>query len=1067
MENIITTENIDNSILPTGIEVSQEANTQTEEPSKTNAVDPPSKRLWEGLSKKKSYTKSFDEFQKKYSTPQEINKLWGGLTEKKWYTKSESDFQQQYFPSAPKSEYAVLPQTKTIKGVNDTNEVQDYESTQKGYVTTQKKIAEVDKGDYGFLVPNILIDAERELMDDIYPNRKFAREEKKKQLEQQETIQEQQKIKAVKAIRPKVDAVVQEATSKVDKFVKSSFEGFSIPDPIKIDAFAKEQAKKYGVGEEGYFKTLVYNEVHAAVQSKIVEPLVDKKFHAIYLKTNGKPVGDDLAADFNKGFVKGEQIKGTATAQANLVFKTIQTDTKSKADQLQEAALQKTTPITDALKSTEAAIDSQFGSLIKDGKFIGSAEQFQQYQSAIENYKTQAESSQSSLQEINKQFLNELNIINTKNTAQYRRQIKEISIGADAKLKSAAKEYESSYLRNPAIQKKVETAYKQAYTEVLKGREDAKKIRSNFDPAIINLLKTYTSAFGSSLKNISTTFNFPSGKLLGEYLESEFQVGNTSIKKLAEYFDAQKLAKSTGQLFGGMTPSMIASVGTVVATRGSGASTALQLLASGAAGWAAETVDIAGGMYNDKFSETGDASKAKNAANQSLQSQILLAPTYALEGLPFMGKAIKLGKNAITSALLGGTVEFITEMTQEYPQNLFEESIKKDGTLATAFNYHSSQRLKETALNIAPVFLLGSYGQAKESLLEKDNKLDNIKASAKAFAQKISFAKFAPGQREQFLFDMMQRQGENFTSAYLLSSFTSGQIDKATFNEMSKALTTSADILNKSKDLNLLPAEQKIFTAFIFQYDKAKTVFDNETDPLLKKAAEGIMKGYEAQVTNFASKKQANYSVLTYANNEQYVYTHAEMENALNDYEFSKAVSNGEMKVEVFGNGEQLKTKVQSLLDLTPKQKAALDLQDQMKAELEGIDFSDNEEGDKTVEQLRADEQKEYEAIDPKDEVKKKEIFDRYDKLITPLLQEGEVVSEKPIETKPIEEIEPVIMSTKEEQGVTYKPDQEMVIKEVETKLGGKKTAEDLFKAEARHTYGETYEDFLLRKGCQ
>ena len=95
---------------------------------------------------------------------------------------------------------AVLPQPKTIAGVNDTNEVQDYEATQKEYVTTQKKIAEVDKGDYGFLVPNILIDAERELMDDINPNRKFAREEKKKQLEQQETIQEQQKIKAVKAM---------------------------------------------------------------------------------------------------------------------------------------------------------------------------------------------------------------------------------------------------------------------------------------------------------------------------------------------------------------------------------------------------------------------------------------------------------------------------------------------------------------------------------------------------------------------------------------------------------------------------------------------------------------------------------------------------------------------------------------------------------------------------------------------------------------------------------------------------------------------------------------------------
>jgi hypothetical protein len=121
----------------------------------------------------------------------------------------------------------------------------------------------------------------------------------------------------------------------------------------------------------------------------------------------------------------------------------------------------------------------------------------------------------------------------------------------------------------------------------------------------------------------------------------------------------------------------------------------------------------------------------------------------------------------------------------------------------------------------------------------------------------------------------------------------------------------------------------------------------------------------------------------------------------------------------------------------------------------------------KTVEQLRAEEQQEYDAIDPNDKVKRKEIYDKYDKLITPLLQEGAVVSEKPVEVKPIEAVEPVVISTKEEQGISYKPEQEVVIKEVETKLGGKKKAEDLFKVEARHTYGETYEDFILRKGCQ
>jgi hypothetical protein len=140
----------------------------------------------------------------------------------------------------------------------------------------------------------------------------------------------------------------------------------------------------------------------------------------------------------------------------------------------------------------------------------------------------------------------------------------------------------------------------------------------------------------------------------------------------------------------------------------------------------------------------------------------------------------------------------------------------------------------------------------------------------------------------------------------------------------------------------------------------------------------------------------------------------------------------------------------------------------------------------KTVEQLRTEEQAELVSKIPNAEQYKvdgkvdrtkltneedikafDEVYDKYDKLITPLLQEGAVVSEKPVEVKPVELVEPVVISTKEEQGISYKPEQEVVIKEVETKLGGKKKAEDLFKVEARHTYGETYEDFILRKGCQ
>ena len=55
----------------------------------------------------------------------------------------------------------------------------------------------------------------------------------------------------------------------------------------------------------------------------------------------------------------------------------------------------------------------------------------------------------------------------------------------------------------------------------------------------------------------------------------------------------------------------------------------------------------------------------------------------------------------------------------------------------------------------------------------------------------------------------------------------------------------------------------------------------------------------------------------------------------------------------------------------------------------------------KEIKRLRAEEQAEYDAMpDPKDEAKRKEIYDKYDKLITPLLKKGEPKVEVPKQKK-------------------------------------------------------------------
>ncbi len=66
--------------------------------------DPPSKKLYDGLVGEKLYTKSYDEFQKQFSTPEAIQKLHQGLVSEKLYSKGADEFTQQFFPIQKKSE---------------------------------------------------------------------------------------------------------------------------------------------------------------------------------------------------------------------------------------------------------------------------------------------------------------------------------------------------------------------------------------------------------------------------------------------------------------------------------------------------------------------------------------------------------------------------------------------------------------------------------------------------------------------------------------------------------------------------------------------------------------------------------------------------------------------------------------------------------------------------------------------------------------------------------------------------------------------------------------------------
>lgn len=67
------------------------------------SIEPKKQKLWETLNNSGYYTKSYEDFDKQFNTPEQINKLHGVLNGAGYYTKSISDFTNQFFTPQKKN----------------------------------------------------------------------------------------------------------------------------------------------------------------------------------------------------------------------------------------------------------------------------------------------------------------------------------------------------------------------------------------------------------------------------------------------------------------------------------------------------------------------------------------------------------------------------------------------------------------------------------------------------------------------------------------------------------------------------------------------------------------------------------------------------------------------------------------------------------------------------------------------------------------------------------------------------------------------------------------------------
>ena len=78
--------------------------------------EPPKRKLYNVIVKNKMYSKSYEEFEKQYSTPESIDKIYNAVYSKKLYSKSKGEFQKQYFQQEPAPSKKKAPAVTSTTG---------------------------------------------------------------------------------------------------------------------------------------------------------------------------------------------------------------------------------------------------------------------------------------------------------------------------------------------------------------------------------------------------------------------------------------------------------------------------------------------------------------------------------------------------------------------------------------------------------------------------------------------------------------------------------------------------------------------------------------------------------------------------------------------------------------------------------------------------------------------------------------------------------------------------------------------------------------------------------------
>ena len=812
------------------------------------------------------------------------------------------------------------------------------------------------------------------------------------------------------------DLKINQITEQFDKIIKFGINeknykryitidnnGFSVVSQSKIDSLASQILTHYGGNNSSYLKEKLVKQLESYLNAfpGMLEASknTDKK-----LKSKFEAAADEKISLLNKAqnekLLTEEEIKNTSKSYSN--------EAKVKGTELSKPYLDQIKTLSDQQKSLNESYDAEYKKL-----FSTLTETDPDIKALYDSYIAQVkglENSQYNNQErdtLNKKFYDDFvkkaspffeakqKDFNDKYKTTFDQltvQINDLAKEMNGKLADLSRSYNDKFRlyqdqRVAQGNKKIADIQKQfqamgiskelsdEYTRVWKEEFDkyqskrtaqiyTKNEIDNFGPLglFTEFGKTVWNNFGGVLENAGTVLDFDAFKILGAEMnrgEYGFSIPDISLKNWKDLANPYKIAGSAGQLVGRILPQAAVQIPLAWAT--GGASLYTRLAFQAVAGYSLETIDMAGGKYNEILMKTGDPAKASKAAEDLAFLNLRLLPTYALEVLPFFSefKNMVKGKSLISyvgrAGIAGGT-EMLTEtFLQENFQNAMERKVEldamynanvslsdilftngkaltdKSGKVLIDQEYQrtiktdASGDLKNTFLNVGPAsFLMAALPHAGSY----------AKTTYQELSGKRMFAKYKLGLvnsnlAKQKLFEILLTRGENTAGAFLTAMQTSGMVSEGEFNDMLSSIQEMQDLAGLAKREKLSKEDTMLLGALMFEFKtQEKALANPELTADEKSLIEERLKYSKDNFNNFLRGKKSDFVIFRIGNTD-HIVSYDQLDRLMNDQEFVNSTK-GSFSIFVAGSqvnskGENLKEKAMKVFEVQPLTQEQID----------------------------------------------------------------------------------------------------------------------------------------------